>query len=196
MHNKPAYAICSSNFQYGNKRFRLLVTGECNLTRTRGAEGCPRLQNDRRPGMYPCRSLNKWPIVRRSIVPLSHMFVAQKHADWLSSLGEPMKSLLWGVKRQTVDSVGTPSAGRYAEGLASSKHTDLPTRDQESLFLRRGYLAPLRWTTMVPATMSYTVLLCWKKRSVMKTGKRNAMEKFLFRARTAELRRTNEKKPD
>lgn len=39
---------------------------------------------------------------------------------------------------------------------------------------------------MVPATMSYTVLLCWKKRRVIKTGKRKAMEKFLFNARTVE----------
>ena len=36
--------------------------------------------------------------------------------------------------------------------------------------------------------MSYTVLLCWKKRRVMKTGKRKAMEKFLLRARTVELK--------
>lgn len=55
---------------------------------------------------------------------------------------------------------------------------------------RRGYLPPLRWTTMVPATMSYTVLLCWKKRRVMKTGKRKAMEKFLLSARTVELGKT------
>ena len=54
-------------------------------------------------------------------------------------------------------------------------------------YRRRGYLPPLRWTTMVPATMSYTVLLCWKKRRVMKTGKRKAMEKFLLSARTVEL---------
>lgn len=40
---------------------------------------------------------------------------------------------------------------------------------------------------MVPATMSYTVLLCWKKSSVMKTGKRKAMEKFLLSARTVDL---------
>lgn len=40
---------------------------------------------------------------------------------------------------------------------------------------------------MVPATMSYTVLLCWKKSSVMKTGKRNAIERFLFKARTVDL---------
>lgn len=57
----------------------------------------------------------------------------------------------------------------------------------ESARWRRGYLAPLRCTTIVPATMSYTVLLCWKKRRVMKTGKRNAMEKFLLSARTVEL---------
>ena len=49
------------------------------------------------------------------------------------------------------------------------------------------YLAPLRWTTIVPATMSYTVLLCWKKSRVMKTGNRKAMEKFLLRARTVDL---------
>lgn len=42
---------------------------------------------------------------------------------------------------------------------------------------------------MVPATTSYTVLLCWKKRRVMKTGKRNAMEKFLLSARTVDLRK-------
>lgn len=35
--------------------------------------------------------------------------------------------------------------------------------------------------------MSYTVLLCWKKSSVMKTGKRKAMEKFLLSARTVDL---------
>lgn len=52
--------------------------------------------------------------------------------------------------------------------------------------LNYGHLAPLRRTTMVPATMSYTVLLCWKKSSVMKTGKRNAMDKFLFKARTVD----------
>lgn len=44
-----------------------------------------------------------------------------------------------------------------------------------------------RFTTIVPATISYTVLLCWKKRSVMKAGKKKAMEKFLFKARTADL---------
>lgn len=54
----------------------------------------------------------------------------------------------------------------------------------------RDYVPPLHWTTMVPATMSYTVLLCWKKRSVMKTGKRKAMEKFLLSARTVDLRNT------
>ncbi len=59
---------------------------------------------------------------------------------------------------------------------------------------RRGYLPPLRWTTMVPATMSYTVLLCWKKRRVMKTGKRKAMEKFLLSARTVDLLKTEETK--
>lgn len=42
-------------------------------------------------------------------------------------------------------------------------------------------------TTMVPATISYTVLLCWKNRSVMKAGKKKAMEKFLFKARTVDL---------
>lgn len=51
----------------------------------------------------------------------------------------------------------------------------------------RDYVPPLHWTTMVPATTSYTVLLCWKKRSVMKTGKRKAMEKFLLSARTVDL---------
>lgn len=44
-----------------------------------------------------------------------------------------------------------------------------------------------RFTTMVPATISYTVLLCWKKRSVMKAGKKKAIEKFLFKARMADL---------
>lgn len=44
-----------------------------------------------------------------------------------------------------------------------------------------------RFTTIVPATISYTVLLCWKKRSVMKAGKKKAIEKFLFKARTADL---------
>lgn len=58
----------------------------------------------------------------------------------------------------------------------------------------RDYLARLRWTTMVPATMSYTVLLCWKKRRVMKTGKRKAMEKFLLSARTVDLREMKEKR--
>lgn len=58
----------------------------------------------------------------------------------------------------------------------------------------RDYLPPLRCTTMVPATMSYTLLLCWKKRSVMKTGKRKAMEKFLLSARTVELWTTKKKK--
>lgn len=42
---------------------------------------------------------------------------------------------------------------------------------------------------MVPATTSYTVRLCWKKSRVMKTGKRNAMEKFLLSARTVDLPR-------
>lgn len=42
--------------------------------------------------------------------------------------------------------------------------------------------------------MSYTVLLCWKKRRVMKTGKRKAMEKFLLSARTADLRELKEKR--
>lgn len=45
------------------------------------------------------------------------------------------------------------------------------------------------FTTMVPATISYTVLLCWKNRSVMKAGKKKAMEKFLFKARTVDLQR-------
>lgn len=52
-----------------------------------------------------------------------------------------------------------------------------------------GHLARLRFTTMVPATMSYTVLLCWKKRRVMKAGKKKAMEKFLLRARTVDADR-------
>lgn len=43
-------------------------------------------------------------------------------------------------------------------------------------------------TTIVPATISYTVLLCWKKSSVINAGKKNAMEKFLFRARMVDLR--------
>lgn len=47
---------------------------------------------------------------------------------------------------------------------------------------------------MVPATTSYTVLLCWKKRSVMKTGKRKAMEKFLLSARTVDLRKRRNRK--
>lgn len=41
--------------------------------------------------------------------------------------------------------------------------------------------------------MSYTVRLCWKNRSVMKAGKKNAMEKFLFKARTVDLVRDTEK---
>ena len=49
------------------------------------------------------------------------------------------------------------------------------------------HLAPVRLTTMVPATMSYTVLLCWKNSSVMNAGKKKAMEKFLFRALMVEL---------
>lgn len=62
--------------------------------------------------------------------------------------------------------------------------------DEDQLLLAdRHYLALRRWTTMVPATMSYTVLLCWKKSSVMKTGKRKAMEKFLLSARTVDLQR-------
>lgn len=46
-----------------------------------------------------------------------------------------------------------------------------------------------RLTTIVPATISQTVLLCWKKRSVMKAGKKKAMEKFLFKARTVDAER-------
>ena len=49
------------------------------------------------------------------------------------------------------------------------------------------HLAAERLTTMVPATMSYTVLLCWKNSSVMKAGKKKAMEKFLFRALMVDL---------
>lgn len=56
----------------------------------------------------------------------------------------------------------------------------------------KHYLALRRCTTMVPATMSYTVLLCWKKSSVTKTGKRKAMEKFLLSARTVDLREREE----
>lgn len=69
----------------------------------------------------------------------------------------------------------------------SLSHASQP--DEDHLLAGRHYLALLRWTTMVPATMSYTVLLCWKKSSVMKTGKRKAMEKFLLSARTVDLRR-------
>lgn len=60
----------------------------------------------------------------------------------------------------------------------------------------RDYLSPLHWTTMVPATTSYTVLLCWKKRRVMKTGKRKAMEKFLLSARTVDLQKRTWLWPD
>lgn len=48
-------------------------------------------------------------------------------------------------------------------------------------------------TTIVPATMSYTVLLCWKKRSVINAGKKKAMEKFLFNALTVDLQKINKK---
>lgn len=51
------------------------------------------------------------------------------------------------------------------------------------------HLAPRLFTTMVPATMSYTVLLCWKNRRVTKAGKRKAMEKFLLNARMVDLTR-------
>lgn len=59
----------------------------------------------------------------------------------------------------------------------------------------RGLLHHLtleRLTTIVPATISYTVLLCWKNRSVMKAGKKKAIEKFLFKARTVDLQRETE----
>lgn len=74
-----------------------------------------------------------------------------------------------------------PESSAGAHGARSAISTELTSRP----LLHHLTLEHL--TTMVPATISYTVLLCWKNRSVMKAGKKKAMEKFLFKARTVDL---------
>lgn len=82
------------------------------------------------------------------------------------------------------------TAGLRATCTSSNK---IEARSQPGFSLaltnQNGHLAPVRLTTIVPATMSYTVLLCWKKKTVMKAGNKKAMEKFLFKARTVDLKR-------
>lgn len=85
------------------------------------------------------------------------------------------------------DNNGLSSAGIF------HKHHAVPSQSCGTLLWRVRHLALERLTTIVPATISYTVLLCWKNRSVMKAGKKKAIEKFLFKARTVDLQRKTEK---
>lgn len=67
-------------------------------------------------------------------------------------------------------------------------HVELVSQQVRYTHTNTHHLSLFLLTTIVPATISYTVLLCWKKSSVINAGKKNAMEKFLFRARMVDLR--------
>lgn len=83
-------------------------------------------------------------------------------------------------KRTALQALSEPQRNRW-----SKRHS---AHNKSRPCLER-HLAPRLFTTMVPATMSYTVLLCWKNRSVTKAGKRKAMEKFLLNALMVDLMR-------